>query len=259
MTNSKSLGIRKRTTAASTWGWGSEIEAPTADSSLAYGKKVLEPHYAAGSILVSNDLLRNSPDVESEVEYEMGKGAGELMEDAYLLGTGAQQPLGVFVASSDGISTSQDVATGSSTNFTSDGLISAKYSLKATYRGGARGGARWMFHRDGIAKIAKLKDSNNQYLFRVGAGFASDNGAPEDMLLGYPVDESERCPNTFTTGQYVGLLCNWQYYRIADGLDMSFQRLNELNARTNQVEFLARLKTDGMPVLEEAFVRLQTD
>jgi hypothetical protein len=34
------------------------------------------------------------------------------------------------------------------------------------------------------------------------------------------------------------------------------QRLNELYAETNQVGFIGRLETDGMPVLEEAFVRV---
>jgi HK97 family phage major capsid protein len=90
-------------------------------------------------------------------------------------------------------------------------------------------------------------------------GVMQDTGAPEDTLLGFPVDESERAPGTFTTGQYVGLLANWRYYEIADALDMEIQVLYELNARTNQYEYIGRLKTDGMPTLEEAFVRLKTN
>jgi len=250
-----SLGIRKRTARLSTWGWGQELEAPTADSALKYGKKVLHPHYAHGLVKVSEDLLRRSADIESEVQYEMGRDAGELLEDAYLTGNGNLRPLGVFTADNDGISTSRDVVTGSTTNFTFDGLINAKYTLKSQYRNG--GGVRWMMHRDGISKVAKLKDSDNQPLFRVGAGRMQDGGNPEDMLLGFPVDESERSPNTFTNGNYVAMLCNWRYYEIADALDMTMKRLVELYAENNQVGFLAHLKTDGMPTLEEAFVRLK--
>ena len=50
---------------------------------------------------------------------------------------------------------------------------------------------------------------------------------------------------------------DFRYYWIADALDMQIQRLVELYARTNQTGFIGRLETDGMPVLEEAFVRLQ--
>ncbi len=208
-----------------------------------------------GQIEISRDLLRRSMGTaESEVRYELARNAAEKMEDGYLTGTGAQQPLGVFTASSDGISTSRDVQTGSSTSITADGLIDAKYALKSQYRNGSMGAVRWFFHRDAIKIISKLKDSQNQYLWQPGL----QAGQP-DMLLAFPVDESERAPNTFTTGLYVGLLANWNYYEIADSLDMEIQVLVELLARTNQIAYIGRLKTDGMPTVEEAFVRLKTN
>lgn len=253
-----SLGIRRRTARLNSWAWGGELNVASNDTTLAYGKKILTPHHMTGSIKVSRDLIRRSAGtVESEVRYEMARNAAELQEDAFLLGTGVQRPLGVFVASSDGISTSRDVNTGSTTNFTADGLLAAKYALKSQYRSGARGSISWLFHRNGIERIAKLKDQENQYLLRVGMGVAQDGGAPEDTLLGYPVDESERAPNTFTDGNYVGLLANWNYYEIVDALDMEMQVLFELNARTSEVEYIGRMKCDGMPTLEEAFVRVK--
>lgn len=254
-----SLGIRKRTSRLNSFAWSSELEVSANDTALKYGKKVLTPHHLTGSVKISRDLARRSSMIVGEVRGELARDAGEKMEDGYMLGTGDRQPMGVFVASSDGISTARDVQTGSATNITADGLISAKYALKSQYRRGQRGEISWLFHRDAIKLIALLKDGENQYLFRVGAGFASDNQAPEDMLLGYPVDESERAPHTFTTGLYVGLLANWRYYEIADALDMEIQVLTELNARTNEYEYIGRLKTDGMPTLEEAFVRLKTN
>lgn len=253
-----SLGIRKRTAKMNSFAFSSELQVAAADSALKFGKKVLTPHHMTGQILISRDLLRRSTvPVEAEVRSEMARDAGETMEDAYLLGTGDRQPLGVFVASNDGISTARDVNTGSATGFTADGLLNAKYALKSQYRRGQRGPVRWLFHRDAISLIAKLKDTANQYLFRVGAGRQQDSGAPEDELLGFPVDESERAPNTFTNGLYSGMLCNWRFYEIADALEMDMQVLFELYAQTNQVGYIGRLKTDGMPTLEEAFVRLK--
>lgn len=251
-----SLGIRKRTAKLTSFAWSSELAVSTEDSTLAFGKKVLTPHHLTGQIVISRDLLRRSVmPAESIIRDELARNAAEEQEDGFLTGTGDQQPLGVFVASNDGISTSRDSNTGSTTGFTADGILDAKYALKAQYRtGGERSGARWLFHRDAIKLIAKLKDGNGQYLLHPGRGLTGDEW---DMLVGYPVDESERAPNTFTSNLYGGLLANWRYYEIADSLSMEVQVLFELLARTNQVVYIGRLKCDGMPTLEEAFVRLK--
>lgn len=250
-----SLGIRTRTARLNSFAFGQELQIATADTALKYGKKVLTPHHLTGQILISRDLARRSNVVLSEITYELGRNAGEVMEDKYFTGTGAQEPLGVFTASNDGISTARDVLTGSATSITADGLIDAKYALKATYRNrtGARA-PRWLFHRDAIKIVAKLKDTTNQYLWQPGL----QEGQP-DRLLNIPLDESERAPNTFTAGLYVGLLACWEHYEIADALDMEMQVLYELYSQTNQVGYIGRLKTDGMPTLQEAFVRLRTN
>lgn len=249
-----SLGIRKRTSRMNTFNWSSELEVATEDSSLKYGKKVLTPHHLTGMIRLSRDLVRRSMQgVVAEVMSEMARDAGEAMEDGYLLGSGANQPLGVFTASADGISTSRDVPTGSATTILAAGLIDAKYALKAQYRTNLLGPVRWLFHRDAIKIISKLTESTTgNFLWQPGLR----EGQP-DVLLGYPIDESERVPNTFSNGNYVGLLANWNFYEIADALDMEVQVLTELYGLTNQIAYIGRMKTDGMPTLEEAFVRIK--
>jgi HK97 family phage major capsid protein len=251
-----SLGIRKRTSRMNTFDWSSELAVSTEDTSLKFGKKILTPHHLTGQIKVSRDLVRRSVmSVDSIVREEMARDAGEAMEDGYLLGDGAQKPLGVFVASDDGISTARDVITGSQTSILADNLINAKYTLKAQYRNAS---PRWLFHRDAVKIIRKLRTDEGgagtgDYLWQPGL-----QAMEPDMLLGSPIDESERVPNTFTNGLYVGLLATWRYYEIADALDMEIQVLTELYAQTNQIGYIGRLKTDGMPTLEEAFVRLKT-
>lgn len=254
----KSLGIRCRTAKASTFLWSSELGAPTGDSALKYGNRSLTPHYLSGEITVSRDLLRMSVmPVDQIVRDEIARDAGEVQEAAFMTGNGAQRPLGLFTADANGISTSRDKSSGSATNITAAALIAAKYALKEAYRnGGSRAGARWLFHRDGVAKIAVLTDNSVGFLLRPGRGLTEDD---PDMLLGHPLHESEFVPSTFTTGLYVGMLGNFRYYEIADALDIEILVLNEIAARTNQVVYLSRLKTDGMPTLEEAFVRLKTD
>ena len=68
---------------------------------------------------------------------------------------------------------------------------------------------------------------------------------------------SEYAPHTFTASQYVGIIGDFSNYWIADALDMEMQRLLELFAATNQIGLIGRMESDGMPVLSEAFVRVQ--
>lgn len=248
------LGIRKRTHRLSSATWGAELTQPILDTAMKFGKKVLTPHYLTQGIAVSRDLVRRSVmNVDQVIREELARDAAELQEDAFLYGHGAERPLGLFVASADGISTARDVVCGTSTAITSDGLYDAKYGLKQAYRDQQEGPVRWLFHRDAVKNIAKLKTSEGQYLWQPGL----QEGQP-DRLLNLPIDESERTPNTFTTGQYVGMLANYRYYEIADALDMDMQILDQSPyAEQNMIAYINRQKTDGMPTLEEAFVRLK--
>lgn len=245
VTMAESLGMPSLTD-PDDFDWTTELATGSEDSTMSFGKRELRPHPLAKRIKVSRTLLRKSArNVVDLINERFAYKLAITQEKAYLTGNGAGRPLGVFTASSNGISTSRDYSTNmTTTSMTADGLIGAKYTLKGAYWGGAR----WMFHRDGVAQIAKLKDGDGQYLFN----------APENSLLGIPVDVNENAPNTFTTGQYVGILANWQSgYLVVDALNMSTQRLDELYAETNQIGFILRYEGDGAPVLEEAFVRVK--
>lgn len=230
--------------------WTTEIDTGTDDTAMAFGKRELHPHPLAKGIKVSRTLMRKSAiPIEQLVRDRMGYKVGVTQEKAFLTGDGFGKPLGVFTASANGISTGRDVSTGNAaTEIGADGLIRAKGSLKGSYQSRAR----WLFHRDAITQLMLLKDGNGQYMWRTGLV-----GGGPDLLLGNPLDMSEFAPNTFTSGQYVGILAVWSFYWIADAMNMEIQRLDELYARTNQVGFVSRMEVDGMPVLEEAFARVK--
>jgi HK97 family phage major capsid protein len=249
ITNAQSLGMPYLAADPADSDWTSELGVGNADSAMTFGKRELTPKPLAKSIRVSNKLLRLSPDVEALVIARLAYKFAITWEKAGMTGSGSGQPLGLFTASSDGISTSRDVSTGNTTTaIQTDGLIEAKYSLKAAYWPNAK----WIFHRDAVKQLAKLQDDTGRYLWQN----AITLGQP-DMLFGIPLFVSEYAPNTFTTGQYVGLIGDFSMYHTADALDFSTQRLNELYAATNQTGFIGRLESDGMPVLEEAFVRVK--
>ena len=229
--------------------WTAEILTGSEDTTMDFGKRDLTPHPLAKRLKVSRKLLRTSGiDVEALVRERLAYKFGVTQEKAFLTGSGSNQPLGVFTASSLGISTDRDVSNGNTNSaFTFDGLINVKFSLKGSYMTRAQ----WVFHRDAVKMVAKLKDGEGQYIWRQSVMV----GEP-DRLLGLPFMMSEYAPNTFTTGLYVGILGDFAQYWIVDALSMEIQRIDELYAETNQVGFIARLETDGMPVLEEAFARV---
>jgi len=230
--------------------WTSEIGTGDEDSTMAFGKRELHPRPLAKRVKVSNKLLRMAIiGAEQLVRDRLAYKFGVTEENAFLNGTGAGQPLGMFVASDDGIPTSRDEATDNgATSVTADGLINAKFKLKGQYWPKAQ----WIFHRDAVKQIVKLKDDESRYIWRPGL----ISGQP-DRLLDLPYRMSEYAPNTFTANQYVGILGDLSFYWIADALAMTVQILRELYAESNQVGFIGRLETDGMPVLAEAFVRVK--
>ena len=247
--NADSLGVPTLENDPADADWTTELATGNEDTSMSFGRRELHPHPLAKRIKISRKLLMKVPNVEDLTTGRLAYKFGITQEKAFLTGSGAGQPLGIFTAHADGVPTSRDVSTGNTTTaVTFDGLIEAKFALKQQYW--AR--ARWIGHRDFWKQVAKLKDGDGQYLWRESVRV----GEP-DRCLGLPTAMSEYAPSTFTTGQYVGALADFSNYWIADSMAMTMQRLVELYAETNQVGLIGRLDTDGQPVLPEAFVRVK--
>lgn len=227
--------------------WTSEAKIAAADTSLEYGMREFKPNKLSKLVKVSKYLLHQS-NADAEVRSEIDYVIATTQEKAYLTGNGVGKPLGLFFASSSGISTSRDISDGNlKTGIMADGLINAKYALKQQYQKRAE----WMFHRDAVKMIAKLKDGEGQYLWQPGL----IAGQP-DRLLGLPVTMSEYAPNTFTDGLYVGILGDFSQYWIADAMQMEIQVLRELYAAEGKIGYLVDYWGDGAPIVEEAFARV---
>jgi HK97 family phage major capsid protein len=230
--------------------WTAEVGDVSEDASMKFGKRELKPHLLSKEIKVSMKLLRVAAlPVENLIMDRMAYKFALPEEKAFLTGNGAGQPLGLFTASADGISTGRDYSTGNSaTAIAFDNLIGNKYNVKEQYQANAK----WLFSREAVGNIAKLKDGEGRYIWIV-----SPVAGQPDTLLGKPVFMSEWVPHVFTASKYVGLYGDLSQYWIADGTNFSVQRLSELNARNNKIGFIGRKETDGMPVLEEAFSRVK--
>jgi len=255
LATAQSLGIATRTADVDDAVWTAELATGTDDTGLVVGKREFKPHPLAKRIKVSKKLLRLNSSVQDLVIRRLGYKVGVSQEKAFLSGSGAEQPLGVFTASANGIDTSRDVKTGSNTGFIapatgvspSDCITDMLYGLKSQYQAKAT----FIFNRTIVQQIRKFKDLYGQYIWQPGL----TAGEP-DRILNRPFYMSEYAPNTQTAGLYIGVCGDFSKYEIVDALDMEIQVLMELYAETNQVGYIARMETDGMPVLAEAFTRL---
>jgi len=251
LTTADSMGAPSLETDMGDPTWTTELGTGSLDTSLEFGNRQLQPKPLARRIKVSRTLLRKAPRVESIVRERLAKKFAYVEENAFLNGTGANEPLGIFTVSDDskGLDTSIDVTTAKATSFEADDFIKMKYEFKQQYWGKLR----WCIHRDTVEEIAKLKDGEGRYIW--DNGINTTDGIPR--IVGSPVDMSEYAPHTMTAGLYVAALCYWPAYWIADALSMEVQVLAELYAETNQIGYIGRLECDGMPVHKEAFRRLK--
>jgi HK97 family phage major capsid protein len=252
VTTTQALGVRQMTSREDDPDWTTEIAGVNQDTSLAFNRRDLTPNILTKLVKVSIRILESGIDPEPIVTEELAYKNSIAQENAFLNGNGTGKPLGVFVASANGVPTSQDVTSGATADFIADDLIKVRYSLKQPYVQGTKT-ARWVFGRTIVQEIRTFKDSYGQYLWR--PGFAEN--AP-DTVLDIPYAISEYAPTVKTTGSYIAVLGDFKYYAIAEVKDWSIQRLVERYADTNEVGFIGRTFVDGAPVLGEAFARLKT-
>lgn len=245
----ESLGVPTLDTDLNDADWTTELATGNEDTVMRFGKRELHPHPFAKRVRISNTLLRQAlMDPEAIVRQRLVYKFAVTQEKAFLTGSGQGQPLGVFTANAAGISTGRDVTSSSSTSITGDVLIDAVYNLREQWRKGAK----WIFHRDALKQIRKLKDGNGQYLWQPGLA----NGEP-GTICDLQFFSSEFAPNTFTSGLYVGILGDFSTYWIAEAMDLSIQVVKELYAESNLTGYICRADADGMPVLEQAWSRIK--
>jgi HK97 family phage major capsid protein len=249
-TNANGLGFPTLETDMGDFEMITEIKTAPVETTIAFGKREFKPHPSSKLIKISDAMLRaDGMNPEAIVMERAAYKYGILKEYKYLLGTGNQEPLGLFTSSSKGIYTDRDVTMTYSDDFTGDDIVSTKYTLKAQYLRKAA----WLFNRTAVAKLAKVKDGVGRYLFEM-----TDKIGEMDQLKGSPLYMSEYVPNTFTAGLYVGMFGDFSWYFTAQSLSLRVKRLNELFAATREVGFLFDTEFDGMPVLPEAFARMKT-
>lgn len=251
VTGAGSLGLPYEAADLSDADWTAEVPDSeiTEDSSWKFGKRSLAPTDLTKLVKISKKLLATSAlPIDTMARDRIAEKFVSAYENAIVNGKGEDGPLGLFVASDNGIPSSRDVETATALTITGDDIINVYMSLRPAYRRNAV----WVMNTSTLKDVMKLKDSNGQYLWHESLRV----GEPS-TLLGLPVLESEYAPTASAAGDYALLLGDLSHYKWAywKGLDLTVA--NEKFAGTNQVGFYGHALADGCPTLPAAFARLK--
>jgi HK97 family phage major capsid protein len=216
--------------------WSAE-EAEILESDDTFGQITLGAHKLTSLIKASSELLQDSAfPLESYIAKEFARRIAVKEEEAFLVGTGTNQPTGILTDAQQG------KVAASATAITFDEVIDLFYSLKAAYRSEAI----FLANDATLGALRKLKDSSGQYLWVPSV----QEGQP-DRILGRPIYTSPFMP-AMAAGAKALLVADFNYYWIADRSGRSIKRLDQLFAVTDQVGFLTTERVDGKLVLAES-------
>lgn len=186
---------------------------------------------------VSEELLMDSQfDIESYIAGQIAMAFAAAEDAGFVAGNGTTQPEGVVSAVTAGPTASGTTA------LTGDNLIDLYFALPAQYR--AR--SVFLMRSATMAYIAKLKDSQNRYLWLppFGAGEMS-------TILGRPIYLDENVPAMAASARSI-VVFDPKFYVIADRLEMTLQRLEELYIANGLKAFRAVARNDGAMTLADA-------
>ena len=230
-------------TGHSTAQWTAENAAYT-ESNPTFGQKQIDAFKLTDLCRVSVELLQDSAfDIEDYLMKEFARAFGIAEEEAFCVGTGTNQPTGIFTANGDTVG----VTAAANNAITADELISLVYALKSPYRRNAK----FLMNDATISAIRKLKDLNGAYLWQ-----PSLQAGQPDRLLGYDLYTSPYVP-TMAAGALTVAFGDFKNYWIGDRAGRTVQRLNELYATNGQIGYVATERVDGKVILPEGIQLLK--
>jgi HK97 family phage major capsid protein len=209
-------------------------EKPDTDAALR--GITLTPHEIAGTVTVTDKLLRNWQASASFLENLMRGGVSAAEDYAFLRGTGNGQPLGALNAP-----VLKLVNRGVANQVSYTDLVNMVAVL--LMRGGS---PVWSIPQGALPQIAKLKDENGNYIWVANAreGFAG-------TLLGYPVRWNNRAPALGSKGDI--LLADWSYYLIKDGSGPFVAASEHVLFKQNKTVIKIFWNVDGAPWMNAPF------
>jgi HK97 family phage major capsid protein len=185
-------------------------------------------------VQLSRELVEDSGvDILRFLADQTGNELGVRVNASLTTGSGTNQPKGIVVASSVGVTGGTAV----SGAFTADNLIDLVYSVDTAGRRLA--GSGFQMNAKSIGAMRKLKDTAGNFVFQPALSADAN-----DLLLGYPVFENPAMADTATSAKSVifGHLPSY-FVRSVGGIKLD--RSDDFAFSTDLITFRATMRVDG--------------
>lgn len=196
----------------------------------------LQPHEVAGTLVVTDKLLRNWQAADPLIRRLLRGAITEAEEEAFLRGDGTGKPLGVL---SSGAVVSVNRGTADQVSFAD---ITAMYA-----RAHRRGGMVWLYSPSVLDQLIPMQATGGGQLIWQ----ASAREASPDRLFGLPALSVERAPALGERGDL--MLVDLNHYLIKDGSGPFVQASEHVLFRQNKTVVKAFSNVDGKPWMEAPY------
>ena len=213
--------------------WGYETATPTAKNATLGMIPVVAQVYTY-KVVMSQSLVEDAGNLIDLVQAAITDTLAIDEDEAFLIGDGANKPLGLLPSSANGNSLST-VNTGDADYLTADGVKGLKRGVASQYRRNAV----WVGNSDTFGDIEVLKAGTGDYLF--------PDMSDDDMLLNRRIFESEAMPDVAASA-YPLLFGDMTGYWIVEKFGLTIQRMQDSGTGPNVVEYHVRRRVGGRPV-----------
>jgi len=231
-------------------GWTTEQASRTETTTPEIGVRRIPAHELYAMPKATQTLLDDSRvNVESWLAQKIADKISRMENTAFINGDGVGKPRGIltYPAGTTNPGQVEQINSGNASSLTSDGLRALYYALKSPYVHNAR----WLVSRSSLESIAKMKDSNGQYLWQPGI----QAGEPQ-TLLGHPIDRMEDMPAVAANSLSIAFGDFRQAYTIVDR--MGIRVLRDPFSAKPFVLFYSTKRTGGDVTNFEAFTIQKT-
>ena len=223
--------------------WDDELDDETETSSNnIFGTLEVAVKGMSTFVDVSNMLLQDAAEVETEVRSCLVEDFEKKETVAFCNGNGVVQPEGIMTNSSVA-----EMNMGHATIIQPDALVTFLYSITPSYRNKGV----WFMNGTTLGKVRLLKDGQNNYLWQP----SYQAGQPE-TVLGRPVIEIIDMPDV-AAGLYPIGYGDFSGYRILDRLAMSVLVDPYSRATQKQTRYHAGRRVGGKVIMPAKFKKLK--
>tara|TARA_R110000868_G_scaffold143949_2_gene362679 strand:- start:230 stop:1444 length:1215 start_codon:yes stop_codon:yes gene_type:complete len=244
-TASRSIQVPKRTGQFAAQ-WVSESGTRAETTGWNVGLEEIPAHEQYALVDISEQDLEDTVfNLEAEMQSEFSEQFAKAEGTAFVNGNMVGKP--------EGFMTNADVAeinSGSAAAITADSLISLVHNIKAEY---SRNGI-FVFNRNTLAAIRKLKDTAGQYVFQAGMSL---QGGVTNTILGMPYVEATDMPSEGANTYPVAFGDFRRAYMIVDRVSLAVLRDPFTQATTGNVRYIARRRVGGQVIQAEAINKLK--